>query len=684
MIKRNAILSFILVISIAASPLYSEKKLSPEHKNWLETVSPIITKTEREIFLKLETDEERNKFIQVFWKQRDPLPDTAENEFFKDYMERVRFADFTFGRETSKKGSQTERGYFYLLLGPPIERQQFTTSAKLIPLELWYYRGEVKYGLPPYFYLIFYQPQGLGEYRLYHPGVDGPEKLVIPSLYAPSLDRNRAFSVIKEISGELANASLSYLPGERSFGTISSSDTIISGVHALPEKKFSDAYARSYLLYKDYVETDYSHNFIESSFKVKVFKNFNQFFIHWAVEPKKLNFAFYEDKYYAVFQLILRMEDEQGHPVLEKEEEISLKITPDQYKRHERQLFSFQDVLPVISGNYNLFFLIKNKTSKDFTSFQAKVSVPREERAPFLTGLLLYQDREGLGENQKKTLKAFAFDRNQYLINTQNNFLPQNELGLYCQLYNIEEKSDKTVLMEIIPSTSDAPVSSLKKSLREVMSPEGASIDFGALPLSSLNPGYYRVQVSILDANDKKVLTEKENFILLSQPYPVLPWVYSKVHNRFPNPDHLYTLGSQYFMTEEYEHAKDSLEQALKMNDEPKTRLLLAKTLYALGQFQNSLTLIVPVYQASQDREAAKIIAVNYVGLKDWSSALIYLEKLMEKAVEINVLNSAAECYLNLNQPEKALPLLKKSLELDPAQPYIKDLEKRAKKLSER
>ncbi|GAI34959.1 unnamed protein product, partial [marine sediment metagenome] len=60
----------------------------------------------------------------------------------------------------------------------------------------------------------------------------------------------------------------------------------------------------------------------------------------------------------------------QGNPVLEREEELSLRITPEQYKEHEQHLLSIQDVLPVIPGNYKMFFLIKNKTAKDFTSFQ--------------------------------------------------------------------------------------------------------------------------------------------------------------------------------------------------------------------------------------------------------------------------------------------------------------------------
>jgi len=684
--KKCFILIWILIFFVV--PFQSKEKLSAQHKNFLDTVNPIITKTEKEIFLKLKTEEERNRFIQVFWNQRDFLPDTSENEFYQEYMKRVMFADANFGRETSRRGSQTERGYFYLLLGPPLERQLFTTSSGLLPLELWQYKGEVKFGLPSFFYLIFYQPQGLGEYRLYHPGVEGPEKLVIPSIYSRSFNRSGAFQIIKKISGELANASLSYLPGERTFGLSSfSSETIISNVFSLPEKKFSDAYARSYLYYKDYVETDYTHNFVESSFQIKVFKNFNQFFLHWAIEPKKVNFAFYEDNYYAVFLLILRIEDIQGTPLLEKEEEIPIRITPEQYRKHERQLFSLQDILPIIPGNYKLFFLLKNKTAKDFTSFQKEVFIPQEESGSSLSNLLLYHQREELEDILRKKIKAFTFDRNQYLINSQNNFLSQEKIGIYCQVYNLPseiEENRASLLFEIYSMNASAPVLSQKKPLGEVLTPDRKGIDISAFSLDSLNPGYYRIEVSILDSHGRKVLSEKENFILLSQPYPVLPWVYSKKHNAFPDSNHLFILGTQYFMTRKYEQAKINLQQALSMKDEPKTRILLAKVFYALHQYQDSLTIIFPAYQSTQEREVAKIIALNYAGLKDWSSALIYLEKLMERATEISVLNLAAECYLSLNQPERALPLIQKSLELDPAQARIRDLEQKTKKLLER
>ncbi len=55
----------------------------------------------------------------------------------------------------------------------------------------------------------------------------------------------------------------------------------------------------------------------------------------------------------------------------------------------------------------------------------------------------------------------------------------------------------------------------------------------------------------------------------------------------------------------------------------------------------------------------------------------------MEQAAETIVFNLAAECYLNLSQPDKALPLLQKSLKLNPNQARIKELEEKTKKFLE-
>ena len=684
--KRCATLGFIfssVFMLITLLPIYPEELL-PHHREWLENVSAIITRTEREIFSKLKTNEEREKFIHFFWRQRDPYPDTEENEFAKEYMDRVRFADQNFGHGTSKRGSQTERGYYYLLLGPPLERHFFTTHSQVWPLELWFYKGEIESGLPPYFYLIFYQPEGLGEYRLYSPDVEGPEKLVIPVTAPRALSRSSAFQLIKKISAELANASLSYLPGDESLRTPGfSSATILASIRSVPEKKFSDAYARSFLNYKDYIETEYSHAYVESGFAAGVFRHEGGFFLHWTVEPKKMNLVARGDRYQAVYSLILRLEDREGNLVLEKEEEIPLALTPEQAKQHERRTFAFQDILPVIPGRFKLFGLLKNRTTQDFTSFSREVVVP-EEKAAF-GPLLLYHSREKMPADQSRWRRAFTFGGSHYLVNSTNEFPAGGEIGAYVQVYRIKDKdlaADRgaSILLEIYPADLEEVAFSLKTSVSEALTEDGTGLDIGPFSLVSLKPGYYSAELSVADSDGKKLLTSRENFVLLAQALPVLPWVYAKTHGPWPNAEHLFLLAYEYFQTRQYDEALRAAEETVKLKEEPRTRLLMARILYGLGRFQDSVAAAMPVYEERKSREAAKILAAGHAGLKDWTSALIFLEKLLAGATETDILNLAAECYLNLNQPHRALPLVRRSLEIDPNQPATKALEERAKK----
>jgi GWxTD domain-containing protein len=672
-----------IAVLVLALPSFSRDELQPRYKEWLEDVSPILTRREREVFTQLRSDADREKFIRFFWRQRDPYPDTSENEFYKEYMERLRFADQNFGHESSRRGSQTERGYFYLLLGKPLERQIFATESQVWPVELWFYKGTVELGLPSYFYLIFYQPEGSGDYRLYSPGIDGPEKLVVPNMTSGALTRSRAYQIIKEFSSELAGASLSYLPGEQGLqaGAFTST-SIIASIHAVPEKEFSDAYARSYLSYKDYVEIEYSDSFIDNSAAAKVFRHGGQPFIHWTVEPNKINFVERDGRYQAAFELVLRLEDGDGRLVLEKTEEIPLAVTPDQYKAHERRLFAFQDILPVIPGRFRLLGLLKNKSARDFTSFSVPIVVPDAEPAVRPGALILYHSREPLGENRPGLLRAFTLGRTHYLVNARNEFPPGSELGAFVQVFSsgkIEFPARSTVVFEIHEADTQKTALSWQKPLSEVLTEDGDGLDTGAFSLAELKPGYYSAELSLVDENGQKTLQARENFVVLSQAAPVLPWVYAKGNPAFPNTQDLAAVSTEYFLTGQYEKALPPAEQALQHRDDPATRLLLAKVLYALGRYQDSLTTLKAVDESGLSREAAKVLAADYAALKDWASALPVLEKLMAEATETSVLNLAGECQLNLGRPAQASSLLQKSLEIDPNQPAAKALLEKAR-----
>ena len=85
------------------------KELETPYRKWLnEDVAYIITDEERTAFKRLQTDEEREQFIEQFWLRRDPTPDTVENEFKEEHYRRIAYANEHYA--SGIPGWKTDRG----------------------------------------------------------------------------------------------------------------------------------------------------------------------------------------------------------------------------------------------------------------------------------------------------------------------------------------------------------------------------------------------------------------------------------------------------------------------------------------------------------------------------------------------------------------------------------------------
>jgi len=108
-----------------------EEKLRREaetpYQKWLtEDVAYIITDAERAAYQRLQTNEEREKFIEQFWLRRDPTPSTIENEFKEEHYRRIGYANDQFASDISGSGVagwNTDRGHIYITYGPPDEKE---------------------------------------------------------------------------------------------------------------------------------------------------------------------------------------------------------------------------------------------------------------------------------------------------------------------------------------------------------------------------------------------------------------------------------------------------------------------------------------------------------------------------------------------------------------------------------
>ncbi len=114
---------------ILASPalLASEK-----HKRWLnQEVVWIISNAEKEEFEALLNDAHRDAFIEEFWQRRDPTPSTERNEYKEEHYRRLAFVRKMF-RE-GIPGWKTDRGRVYLLHGPPDKESFFRSRSAISP-----------------------------------------------------------------------------------------------------------------------------------------------------------------------------------------------------------------------------------------------------------------------------------------------------------------------------------------------------------------------------------------------------------------------------------------------------------------------------------------------------------------------------------------------------------------------
>jgi len=120
--KRLRAFAFFSLIGFAATGL-AQEKLSGRDKKWMEKeVGPIITKQEIAMFQQISKDD-RKLFKELFWMRRDFDRATKENEFKKGYEARVDVADKNF-KIRGAKGSESDMGKIFLLLGNPSQQQR--------------------------------------------------------------------------------------------------------------------------------------------------------------------------------------------------------------------------------------------------------------------------------------------------------------------------------------------------------------------------------------------------------------------------------------------------------------------------------------------------------------------------------------------------------------------------------
>lgn len=131
-----------MLLALSSAPAAVAQKLDKAAKEWLDGVAPLLTPEEDKTYRSLADPADVTEFQKIFWARRDPDPKTPENEFQKVYEARRAEADRKYSAG-SKKGTTTDCGKVFLLLGAPdeVKAQNGSADAHLRQPEVWTYKN---------------------------------------------------------------------------------------------------------------------------------------------------------------------------------------------------------------------------------------------------------------------------------------------------------------------------------------------------------------------------------------------------------------------------------------------------------------------------------------------------------------------------------------------------------------
>ena len=666
--------SNLIVAQKSAKKKEPAPKLPEKYKKWLEQeVVYIITPTEREIFLKLKTDRERDLFIEAFWKHRDPIPETEENEFKIEHYKRIEYANKYFGREAAKPGWMTDRGRMYIILGPPNDIQHIDGKSEIYNCEIWFYQGKQEMGLPPGFNLLFYQEKGTGEMRLYSPTSDGPQAL-LTSYWGDPADYTTAYSNLREVDPNLANISLSLIPGEEnvSMGRPSlSSDLLLRQIEQTPQKMVADRYARKFFEYKDIIDVDYSVNYIDSDSLVRVLKDpSGLYFIHYDIEPSRLSVNQYDNQYATNFKVNGLLSTIDGKMVYQFEKTFPVKLTSAQFKERQNLPLAIYDVVPCVPGEYKLSVLVKNEASKEFTSLEQTIRIPEKVQIEMTTPILAY--RVSPSESTEGKIKAFLLGSQQLYLQASRVFTSRDQLVVALQIFGLTPELKNKASLRYQFFKESQPFKEETYPVSELgMLPDLIKV----FSLADFSPAHYFLNITLLIDGQEK-LTVKDEFDLTYLETLPRPWVLSRVLPPASDPYYGWILGNQLYNLGRLAEARTVLEPAMaKAPGNQDLAMELARVYVGLKDYEKAAKILDSFVSAEQGvrYETYVVAAQAFFNIGQYEKALTILDKAVaQHGTDIQLLDLIGDCYLKLGKKEEALAVWQKSLEINPEQPEVK------------
>lgn len=505
----------------AQDPSEKPRNVKPElkkaYKDWLsKDVTYIITDEERKAFKKLETDDERERFIEEFWRRRDPDPDTDENEFKEEYYERIAYSNEHFA--SGIPGWKTDRGRIWIMYGKPDSRETHPMggayerpswegggSTTTYPFEIWFYRYLP--GIGSGIEIEFVDPTGSGEYRIARNPNEKDALLMIPGAGLTLSEQLGLSDKADRITGLGSIGSANY---QREQDSPFSRLQLLADLNRPPQVKFNDLNS---LTNTPAIE----ENPLNFDVRVDFFRQSDERVITaFTIQTENRDLVFLDSGglQQARINIFGRITSVAGRRVGIFEDPVITTATTQELTDAKDRKSAYQKALPLLPGTYKVDVVVRDVASGATGIKHIGFTVPKYDPQKLSTStLVLAAKLESLVD--QPAVGQFVIGQAKVIPNVSGIYRRGQQVGVYMQVYNAG--IDQTTLR---PSV-DVEYALLKdgKELGKQaedwrgLSDSGQRLTLARLIDSSgLTPGEYELTIRIRDRVSGQTLSPSAKF----------------------------------------------------------------------------------------------------------------------------------------------------------------------------
>jgi len=498
-------------------PRNVKPELKKAYKDWLEKdVAYIITDEERKAFKKLETDDEREHFIEEFWRRRDPDPDTDENEYREEYYERIAYANEHFA--SGIPGWKTDRGRIWIMYGKPDETETHPSggayqretyegggSTSTYPFERWFYRYLP--GVGSGIEIEFVDPTGSGEYRIARNPDEKDALMHSPGAgltFAEEMGLSDKADRVASFGG-IGNPNYT-----REQDSPFSRLQLLADLSRPPQIKFNDlASAVNTPIIED--------NPLNFDVRVDFFRQSDERVITaFTIQTDNNNLVFQDSGGLQQAQLNIfgKITHVSGRRAGIFEDPVITRATPEELKDAKDRKSAYQKAVALAPGRYRVDVIVRDITSGATGVRHIGFEVPKYDPNKLSTStLVLAVKLEGLGD--QPAVGMFTIGNVKVIPNVSGVYHRGAPIGIYMQIYNAG--IDQTTLRPSV-DVEYALMKDGKEIGKQTEDWRGSSDSGQRLTLArlldsrGLNPGDYAIEVRVRDRVSGQSLVQSAKF----------------------------------------------------------------------------------------------------------------------------------------------------------------------------